>query len=162
MTPTRDDDVRAVILRPCTIRQAASFVAAHHRHSEPPRGGRFAIAGLCGEPADIVGVVIVANPISRHYMDGATAEITRCCVAPAAPRNTSSRLMRAAWRAWAAMGGVRMVTYTLTAESGASLRGAGFRLIGGCRKNNPWNVPNRPRRARAIEHLEKQRWELTA
>jgi hypothetical protein len=144
-------------LRPCTLKAAAEFVRPYHRHSAPPHGGRFAIAAL--EAGEVVGVIVIGRPVARALDDGTTAEATRVCTLPGAPMGTCSKLMRAGWRAWVAMGGKRLVTYTLTRESGASLRGAGFRAVATVDPRK-WNCPSRPRAARAIESESKTRWEL--
>lgn len=114
---------------PCTLREANDFVASFHRHNgrTARNGGKFAIGATFGD--QLVGVAIVGNPISATYMDGLTAEVLRGCVRPDAPRNTNSFLYGAAWRVWRAMGGRRLVTYTLQEESGASLRGAGWSCV---------------------------------
>lgn len=55
------------------------------------------------------------------------------------------------------MGGDRVYTYSLEAESGASLRGAGFERDAEVRAER-WNRQSRPRCARAIECVPKVRW----
>lgn len=144
-------------LRPITIRQATGFVAAYHRHSGPPRGARFCIAAM--EEGRLIGIVMVGRPMARGLDDGLTAEAIRVCTLDDAPKGTPSKLLRAAWRAWAAMGGHRLVTYTLERESGASLRGAGFRLVGMVPARS-WHTPARARKSRPIELEAKRRWEL--
>jgi hypothetical protein len=55
------------------------------------------------------------------------------------------------------MGGLRMVTYTLADETGASLRGAGWKMIGEV-KNGSWL--NRPgRNWQPIYGQMKFKWE---
>lgn len=110
--------------RPITIREANAFVAMHHRHNKPTQGGRFAIAAE--HDGRVVGVCIVGRTTARLLHSDTTAEVTRLCVAPDAPANACSFLYGAAKRSWQAMGGKRLVTYTLDKESGASLRGAGW------------------------------------
>jgi hypothetical protein len=113
---------------PCSLRKANDFVEVYHRHSirTSRDGGKFAIAAARG-PA-VVGVAIVGNPLSATLMDGFTAEVLRVCVLPDAPRNCNSLLYGACRRVWFAMGGALILTYTLTEESGASIRGAGWTL----------------------------------
>ena len=53
-------------------------------------------------------------------------------------------LYGAAWRAVRALGYRRLVTYTLPEEGGASLRGAGFQLIGEA-GGGSWSRTDRPR-----------------
>jgi hypothetical protein len=59
------------------------------------------------------------------------------------------------------MGGRKLVTYTLTTESGAAVRGAGFRVVAQVRPQ-PWNHAKRQRAEHPVHKLAKQRWELTA
>lgn len=117
-------------LVPTTLKKANKFVAAHHRHNGPTarNGGKWA----CGVAVygKLVGVAIVGNPLSATLMDGWTAEVLRVCTTEEAPKGSCSMLYGACWRAWQAMGGRRMVTYTLLSESGASLRGAGWKIAG--------------------------------
>jgi len=77
----------------------------------------------------VVGVAIVGRPVSRILDDGLTAEVTRLCALEGS-KNACSMLYAACWRAARAMGYCRLVTYTLQSEQGASLRAAGYRLIG--------------------------------
>ena len=150
---------------PITLREANDFVANFHRHSgrTARNGGKFAIGA--SYDGQLVGVAIVGNPISATFMDGFTAEVLRTCTRPDAPRNANSFLYGACWRAWRAMGGLKLITYTLQTESGASLRGAGWRIVGevrptekGWRKNDHLN--NR-RKWQPVMGQLKFRWEKT-
>lgn len=148
-------------LRPSTLRRANDFVAVHHRHCgrTARNGGKFAIEAVVND--ELVGVVIVGNPLSATYMDGVTAEVTRLCINPRrnAP-NLCSMLYSAAVRAWKAMGGKRIVTYTLADEPGASLRGAGFRIAGKCEPSGSrWVDRGGRRQEQAIYLKPKVRWE---
>ena len=117
-------------LCPITLREANEFVSAYHRHNGPTArcGGKFALG--IEEASKLIGVAIVGNPLSATYMDGYTAEVLRTCTSPDAPKGAVSMLYSACWRAWRAMGGTRLITYTLKTESGASLRGAGWKIVG--------------------------------
>lgn len=153
-----------VSLIPTTLRRANDFVAALHRHCgrTARNGGRFAIQAVREDSKETVGVVIVGNPLSATFMDGVTAEVTRLCVSPAAPRNTCSQLYGAAARCWKAMGGTRLITYTLVEESGASLRGAGWREVAACAPSGQrWiRKGGGSRRAwQPIYEQPKRRWE---
>jgi hypothetical protein len=66
---------------------------------------------------------------AANLQNGSTVEVTRCCVKMEAPKGTPSALYGACWRAARALGWRRLVTYTLQSESGASLRGAGWRVL---------------------------------
>lgn len=143
---------------PMTLREANDFVSMYHRHSRRTTrdGGKFAIGA-----ADLDGcwgVAIVGRPLSRLLNDGRTAEVLRCCTRPGAPLGTNSFLYGCCWRAWRAMGGGRLVTYTLKTESGASLRGAGWSVVAETRPGG-WNRDARPREWRGIYEQPKLRWE---
>jgi hypothetical protein len=132
-------------LHPLSLREANAFVQAHHRHHRPVPGAKFSLA-VCieGDSEErIVGVAIVGRPVARHLDDGGTLEVTRLCTD--GTRNACSKLYAAAGRAARAFGYTRLITYTLPAEGGASLRAAGWRFLG-LRGGHPWNHPGRPRR----------------
>ncbi len=151
--PTHTMPLRIV---PTTLREANAFVTAHHRHHKPARG---CISVVAVADAGLVhGVAIVGRPVARGLQDGFTAEVTRCCTD--GTRNATSMLYRAAWRAVSALGYRRLVTYTLPEEGGASLRGAGFRLLGAA-GGGSWSRDSRPR-IDTHPTQEKLRWELTA
>jgi hypothetical protein len=145
---------------PLKLAEANEFVASFHRHNKPVVGARFSIGASDGE--ELVGVAIVGRPVTRHLDDGFTAEVTRCCVLPNAPKGTPSFLYSRCWRAWEAMGGTKIVTYTLTSESGASMRGAGWRQVSsteGVKEGKGWT--NRPGREwQPVTGQPKFRWEM--
>lgn len=144
----------SLALEPITQREANAFIERHHRHHPPSRGHLFAIgASMDGE---MVGVVVVGRPVSRVLQsNGYIAEVTRCCTD--GTRNACSFLYAAAWRAARAIGYRRLVSYTLPTESGASLRGAGWTLIGEA-GGGSWSRANRPRVDTAPTQV-KLRWE---
>jgi len=144
---------------PLTLREANDFVSDYHRHSGRTQrdGGRFAIGVAEGE--HLLGVAIVGRPVARSLQDGLTAEVTRLCVSPEAPRNACSMLYGRCWRIWQQMGGTRMITYTLQTESGASLKGSGWKLIGEVKGDAQWDRAARPRSHKAIYREPKFRWE---
>lgn len=125
---------------PITFRAANAFVKEHHRHHRPVQGMKFAVSVKDGEK--LIGVAIVGRPVARHFDDGLTVEVNRCCTT--GEPNVCSMLYRAAWRTAKEMGYIRLITYTLPEEGGASLRGAGMRLVGEAGGGN-WNVPSRTR-----------------
>jgi hypothetical protein len=128
-------------ITPIALDEANAFVAARHRHHLPVPGCKFCVA-VSDEEDAVRGVAIVGRPVARFLDDGWTLEVNRCCTDGA--KNACSMLYRAAWRAAAALGFRRLITYTLPAEGGASLRGAGFTLVGE-RGGGNWNVKTRPR-----------------
>ena len=139
---------------PTNLDEANAFVEKLHRHHKPVPGARFSIAVADG---DVVhGVAIISRPTARMSDDGYTVEVTRCCTD--GTRNACSMLYRAAWRAAREMGYRRLITYTLPEEGGASLRGAGFALIGE-RGGGSWSRENRPR-VDTHPLQEKLKWEV--
>ena len=151
-------------LVPVTLREASAFVARHHRtHRRKRIIARFAIAAARG--SRIVAVAITGNPKARHLQDGWTAEVVRVCSIDPRPDNghascACSFLYGASWRAARALGFRRAVTYTLPEEGGASLRGAGWKLIGEA-GGGRWSRRERPR---VDDHptQRKLRWERAA
>lgn len=143
-----------------SLAEANEFVAKHHRHNKPVRGHKFSIG--CVSDAGLVGVAIVGRPVARKLDDSVTCEVTRLCVIDGAPKNACSFLYRAAWRAWSAMGGERLVTYLLESESGSSVKGAGFKQVAvspNWKEGAGWTT--RPGREWQSVHSERKgRWEL--
>lgn len=127
-------------LQPITYQEACEFINQHHRHHLPPQGWKFGIAVNNGE--SVVGMITIGRPIARMLDNGWTLEVTRCCTD--GTRNANSLLYGAAWRAVKAMGFKRLITYTLKSESGESLRGAGWKLIGEA-GGGSWSSKKRPR-----------------
>lgn len=148
---------------PTTLRKANDFVEVYHRHSlrTARNGGKFAIAAVSEN--EIVGVAIVGNPLSATFMDGFTAEVLRTCILPNAPRNCNSFLYGACRRIWFEMGGRKIVTYSLTYESGASLRGAGWKSVAVIKGHDSatWGKTDhlRTRQVQDIYAEAKHRWE---
>lgn len=156
MTPT-DDKLRAV---PLTLADANAFVEAHHRHCKRVQGHRFSLGVVYRD--GLVGVAIVGRPVARKLDDGITCEVTRLCVLGDAPANSCSFLYRRAWSVWAAMGGHRLITYTLQSEHGTSLRASGWKAVATSpswphqkgwtsRKGRVWQP---------VHHEGKVRWEI--
>lgn len=125
---------------PIGLDEANVFVSRHHRHHAPVVGHKFSIG--CADESEIVGVVIVGRPVSRHRDDGVTLEVTRLCTD--GTRNACSFLYGAAARAGFALGYRRIGTYILKSEPGTTLLASGWRLIGE-RGGGSWSVPSRPR-----------------
>jgi len=137
---------------PITISDAKEFVLRYHRHHPPPLSAKFAVAVAVGD--EVRGVCIVGRPVARGLDDGWTLEVTRVCT-DGTP-NACSMLYGAAWRAGRALGYRRAVTYTLDSETGASVRAAGWRVLGRVRGRS-WDCPSRPRVDRHPTQ-EKIRW----
>lgn len=156
--------VAKLMLMPISLRDANDFVANFHRHNGRTNNnsGKWAVA-VGSEDDGLCGVAIVGNPVSASLMDGWTAEVLRVCTKPDAPKNVCSMLYSACWRAWRAMGGSRLVTYTLQSESGVSLRAAGWKVVAEV-KPGTWNRPNigKIRAWQPIYGQTKFRWEQSA
>lgn len=143
---------------PLTLKQANELVGRLHRHHKPVVGHRFSI-GCQTEGGELVGAVIVGRPLARKIDQWTTAEVTRL-VTDGTP-NACSMLYAAAWRAWRAMGGTRMITYTLASEQGGSLVAAGWKELYRT-KGSPtgWSASSRPRESGPQE--PKTLWEVLA
>lgn len=144
---------------PMTRAEANEFVGSFHRHNKPPLGGLFQVGASDG--GRLVGVAIVGRPVARKLQDGATAEVLRCCVLDDAPKGTCSFLYGACWRAAKALGWRKLITYTLQSESGASLRGAGWRTVAELAGNDPamWRT-RAGREWQPVVGQQKLRWEI--
>lgn len=127
-------------LCPVSLDEANAFVARHHRHHGAVVSHKFSLGAANGD--EIVGVAIVGRPVSRIRDDGLTLEVTRLCTD--GTRNACSFLYGAAARAAFALGYKRIGTYILASENGASIKAAGWRLIGKT-KGGSWSCPSRPR-----------------
>jgi len=149
------DDTHLGIV-PLSLADANAYVRQHHRHARPVVGHKFSIGVM---QADVlVGVAIVGRPIARHNDTGWTLEILR--VATNGTRNACSVLEGACCRAVFAQGYRRVITYTRKSEGGASLRAAGFRIVGEVSPRE-WHCTSRPRVV--VGDLEaKWLWERTA
>ena len=125
---------------PLDLDEANALVRSWHRHHTPVVGHKFSLGAVSN--GEIVGAVIVGRPVSRMRDDGRTLEVTRC--GTDGTKNACSFLYGAAARAAFALGYTRIGTYTLPEEGGASLRGAGWKLIGE-RGGGSWSRDERPR-----------------
>ncbi|MFZ3557215.1 XF1762 family protein [Streptomyces sp. BH055] len=143
-------------LVPLRQKQAKEFVAQWHRHHGPPAGAVFTV-GAADQSGVLRAVAIVGRPVARHFDDGQTLEVTR--TATDRVRNANSLLYGACWRAAQALGYARLITYMQDGETGASLRGAGWRVIAQRPPRGGWNCASRPRTARGTEHVARTLWE---
>lgn len=131
---------RELSVCPLELDEANAFVAQHHRHHGKVRGHKFSIGAV--RAGVVVGVAIVGRPVARARQDGLTLEVTR--LATDGTKNACSFLYGAALRASFALGYLRVGTYILKSEGGASLRAAGWHLVGEVRGRS-WNCKSRPR-----------------
>lgn len=147
----------SLVIVPVSFAQACDFVAAHHRHNQPPQGHKFSMGVALNDV--LVGVAIVGRPVSRVLQaDGLTLEVIR--TATDGTRNANSALYGAAKRATFALGYTRLITYTQSDESGASLRAAGFRVLAERPARGGWTTPSRPREYKGTENTARTLWEM--
>jgi hypothetical protein len=147
---------------PVNLAEANAFVKEYHRHLGSLPGCKFCI-GVARASLDtfgVVGVAIVGRPVARHLDDAWTLEINRLCTD--GTKHAPSKLYAACWRASRAMGYRRLITYTLKAESGISLRASGFALVGERRARAGWDAPSRPRVDHGVDGQERLLWEASA
>lgn len=142
-------------LVPVDFDTACRFVAMWHRHHQPPIGHKFSI-GVANDET-LVGVAMVGRPVARHFDDGRTLEVNRS--ATDGTKNANSMLYAAAWRATAALGYRRLVTYTQEGESGSSLRAAGWRVVAERPSLKGWTAPSRPRTDEHYLSIPRTLWE---
>ncbi len=140
-------------LRPITRDEAFPFIREYHRHHNVPVGWLWA-HGVQDQDGRLVGVAIVGRPVAREYDDGLTCEVTR--LATNGFPNACSMLYGAAWRVAQSKGYRRILTYILGSEDGATLRAAGWQLLGHV-KGRSWDCPSRPRTDKHPTE-DKQRW----
>jgi hypothetical protein len=127
---------------PLDFDEANEFIRQFHRHHKPISAGyKFCVGVSDGQK--IVGAAIIGLPLARARNDGFTLEVRRTCTD--GTKNVNSMLYGSSWRAAKALGYHKLITYTLPTESGASLRGAGWRVIGETEDARGWNRPKRPR-----------------
>lgn len=147
-----------LIAVPITIADANLLVQRWHRHHEPTGKHLWGVSCAVEGADEPCGGAIVALPNARMSNDGWTCEVVR--VATDGTKNACSFLYGCAWRAARALGYKRCITYTLPSEGGASLRGAGFKLVGET-DGGSWSRRARPR---VDKHPTepKLRWEQAA
>jgi hypothetical protein len=143
---------------PISLRQAQSVVETIHRHHKPPHGQRFSLAVI--DPVGVVrGVAIVGRPVARLAgPPDEVAEVSR--VATDGTPNACSALLGAAARAAKALGYLRIQTYTLPEEGGASLRGSGWTCEGEAGGGQWKHTDGKPRRTDQPTGI-KLRWSRT-
>lgn len=154
-------------LRPLTRDEANAVVSAWHRHHKPVLAGLLYVGAFVGNGC--AGVAICERPKAQALCNGVTWELTRVATPNRArctrPDNACSMLARGCWRAAAAVGVRRLVTYTRVDESGASYRAAGFVPVA-LVKGREWAGINKPGRwlpglyVPATEVVDRVRWEL--
>ena len=142
--------------QPISLKQANEFISNHHRNNKPVAGHKFSI-GLFDDENKLVGVAICGRPVARMLDDGLTLEVLRVCTD--ATRNANSLLYSRVKKIAQLMGYRKVLTYTLTEESGASLRAVGAQKSG-LVKPREWSRKKRKRNSQDVYKKEKIRWIL--
>jgi hypothetical protein len=140
---------------PLELIEANRLVSMWHRHHQPTVGHRFSL-GCVDDEGVIHGACIVGRPVAR--LAGSprdVAEVVRL-VTDGTP-NACSILYGAAARTAKAMGFLRIQTYTLPEEGGASLRASGWTCEGLAGGGQWVHTDGKPRRADQPTSI-KHRW----
>lgn len=147
---------------PITFKAAKEYVNKYHRHNCAPQGHKFSIALTTPLESEPVGIIIASIPKSRILaQDPYTLDINRCCSNPYY-KNVCSKLYSLAIKTGKCMGYRKFITYTLSTESGSSLRAVGFKPEGIVPETpNGWDSPSRHRqKPLRYPEGEKIRWSL--
>jgi hypothetical protein len=148
---------------PVSFKQASAFVMALHRHNPPPRGWKFGVGVQDGRGV-LRGVAMAGRPVARALDDGRTLEVNRTCT-DGTP-NCNSMLYGAVWRAAKALGYLRAFTYTQSAETGASLRAAGWLRDADLPSRGSWRADSVALRGKrdpiGTGGVERVRWRVEA
>jgi hypothetical protein len=152
---------------PLSLKAANEFVTTHHRHNKKTAGHKFSIGAMLD--GELIGVAICGRPVARALDNGTTLEVLRVCIKDPAPRNACSYLYARCQKIWTAMGGEKIITYTLESEPGSSLKAVNWLVAAKTKKRatkNLWNT-RRPehagykavREAQLADGVIKNRWE---
>ena len=145
---------------PLTFKQASEFVAKYHRHNKPPTGCKFCIG--VEENGVLEGVAQCGRPVARALDDGLTLEINRTCTN--GKKNSNSMLYGACRAIAKAMGYKRVVTYTQSNETGASLRATGFIKVADLPPRKDWASSSVRYKGNRTEgyagNTARSRWEI--
>lgn len=145
-------------VRPISLNASRAWIAQTHRHLRRPVTGWLFGVEIVDDDGHRIGVAMAARPSARHLQDGLTVEVSRVAVVEGA-HNACSFAYGALRRAARALGYTRVITYTLVAEPGTSLRAAGF-VRDGIVRGGEASRPSRPRRP-VEQSGDKVRWSYT-
>jgi hypothetical protein len=154
-----------IFLKPIGITEANEFINQYHRHNKKVHfGPRFATS-VVDESGEVWGVAVVSHPVNRMLNgNGYVAEVRRVCTKPNAPTGCCSMLYAACWRAWRALGGKRILTYTLKSELGTSFKAAGWKCVAeskGHKVGTSWDTHFRKAKVEGtVTPQDKWRWEV--
>ncbi len=141
---------------PVSLKQANNFVLINHRHNKPSVGDKFRVGLFDGEK--LIGIGQAGRPVARMLDDGKTIEIIRVCVLDGY-KNACSMIYARLVKIAKLMGYEKIITYTLTKESGSSLKALGAKQEG-IVKAREWSREKRKRDSQEIYRQEKIRWML--
>lgn len=156
MTTVKDGPRLFVV--PIELKEANRIIAAWHRHHQPVQGHRFSLA--CVDKSGLIcGVAVIGRPVAR--LAGSPRDVLEVSrVATDGTKNACSVLYGGAARAAKALGYLRIQTYTLPEEGGASLRAAGWVCEGDAGGGQWKHTDGKPRRTDQPTSI-KTRWALT-
>ncbi|ANS03158.1 hypothetical protein [uncultured Mediterranean phage uvDeep-CGR2-AD10-C281] len=143
---------------PLSLKEANEFVIKYHRHNKKCQGHKFSLGAEY--KGKLVGVVIVGRPVARKLDNKLTLEINRNCVLEDAPKGTCSFLYAKAMQVWQSMGGKKIITYTLSTESGSSLKAVNFNketMVQIFKKNTGWTT-RANRIWQQVQSIPRIRW----
>lgn len=131
---------------PIAFSRMKAFVQRHHDHCPPPVCWRYGAGVWNGHT--LVGVVSVGRPVARMLPQTTWVEVNRLCVDRSLPDTLRYKACSTLY-AWAASeaarrGFDRIITYTLSTESGMSLRYARWKPEHVTRPKS-WNSRSRQR-----------------
>ena len=138
------------------LAEANAFVDALHRHHKKVVGHKFSLGAE--QDGKLVGAAIVGRPTARRLDDGRTLDVAR--LVTDGTRNACSFLYGACARATFALGYDRLITYTRQDEGGASVRAAGWKLIGERKNTGSIGWQNRENRKSTMTET-KFLWEIS-
>jgi hypothetical protein len=144
-----------LIFKPISLKEANKYISQYHRHNKSVQGHKWSLGLYQGNK--LIGVAITGRPVARLLDDGKTLEILRVCTN--GYRNANSMLYSRVAKIARLMGYERIITYTLTKESGASLRAIGAEQEAKV-KPTTWDRLNRKRKEQKVYAEEKIRWRL--
>jgi len=136
------------------LSEANGFVSRLHRHHGPTVSHRFSLG--VGD-SELRGVAICGRPVSCGIDNHLVLEVNRVCTD--GTRNACSWLYSHAAQVAAIMGFSAVITYTLAAEDGASLRACGWWSELLSPNPSPWSWARRERKLTKGQGLgQKTRW----
>lgn len=138
--------------------EPARQCAQHHRHLPAVAGGLVGLEVVRMDTRWPCAWGIVGRAVARVLDQAGWVEYLRGVVPDGAPPSCASALLGAAAR-WSRDRGSPIVTYTLGAEPGTSMRAAGWVCVGRTERKRRWTGAGRVRAERVGELAEpKRRW----